>query len=96
VAVISAPLDLLSIVRLLSPVEQSYLNGTRQFTKAQQRYIRYRLRKKLRAIDEQCRDAAAAKLLRLEEAAAVPQKELSLVERYLGKVEVLFWDSSSR
>jgi hypothetical protein len=81
---------------LLSPVEQSYLNGTRQFTKAQQRYIRYRLRKKLRAIDEQCRDAAAAKLLRLEEAAAVPQKELSLVERYLGKVEVLFWDSSSR
>ena len=96
-AVISAPLDLLSIVRLLSPVEQSYLNGTRQFTKAQQRYIRYRLRKKLRAIDEQCRDAAAAKLLRLEAAAAAaPQKELSLVERYLGKVEVLFWDSSSR
>jgi hypothetical protein len=53
-------------VRLLSPVEQTYLNGTREFTKTQQRYIRYRLRKKLRLADEQsC--AAAAGLLRLEE-----------------------------
>lgn len=53
-------------MRLLSPVEQSYLSGTRQFTKSQQRYIRYRLKKKLRLLDES-RDAAAALLLRLEE-----------------------------
>ena len=52
------------MVRLLSRVEQAYLNGTRDFTKAQQRYIRYRLKKKLRLIDES-RDAAAAQLQRL-------------------------------
>jgi hypothetical protein len=55
-------------MRLLSPVEEAYLNGTRDFTKAQQRYIRYRLKKKLRLLDES-RDAAAAAaamLLRLE------------------------------
>jgi hypothetical protein len=32
----------------LTKVEKQYLDGTRQFTKAQQRYIRSRLRKKLR------------------------------------------------
>ncbi len=51
--------------RLFSPVEQAYLSNTKQFTKAQQRYIRYRLKKKLRLIDES-RDAAAAMLLRLD------------------------------
>jgi hypothetical protein len=56
-------------VRLLSPIEQAYLNGTREFTKAQQRYIRYRLKKKLRLLDES-RDAAAAKLLRLDKLVA--------------------------
>jgi hypothetical protein len=31
----------------LTPVEEAYLNNTRPFTNAQQRYIRCRLRKKL-------------------------------------------------
>jgi hypothetical protein len=64
----------------LSPIEQAYLNGTRQFTKPQQRYIRYRLNKKLRLLSEELtsfgipkedpesRDAAAARLLRLDKA----------------------------
>jgi hypothetical protein len=53
-------------MRLLSPIEEAYLNGTKDFTKAQQRYIRYRLKKKLRLLDES-RDATAAGLLRLGE-----------------------------
>ncbi len=52
-------------MRLLSPIEEAYLNGTKDFTKAQQRYIRYRLKKKLRLLEES-RDAAAARLLRLD------------------------------
>jgi len=64
----------------LSPVEQAYLNGARQFTKPQQRYIRYRLNKKLRLLGEELtsfgipkedlesRDAAAAGLQRLDNA----------------------------
>lgn len=31
----------------LSPTEQAFLNGSREFTKAQQRYIRCRLKRKL-------------------------------------------------
>lgn len=38
---------------LLSKVEQAYLSGTRDFTKSQQRYMRYRLRKKLRLLNEE-------------------------------------------
>ena len=53
-------------MRVLSPVEQAYLNGTREFTKAQQRYIRCRLKKKLRLLDAQSCNAAA-RLQRLEE-----------------------------
>jgi hypothetical protein len=52
-------------VRLLSPVEQAYLNGTREFTKSQQRYIRCRLRKKLRVMGEDiasCNNTVAAAL----------------------------------
>jgi hypothetical protein len=67
----------LKVVRLLSPVEEAYLNGTKDFTKAQQRYIRYRLKKKLRLLDES-RDAAAAGLLRLDNSsrpnASVPSR----------------------
>jgi hypothetical protein len=48
----------------LSPTEQQFLNGNRQFTKAQQRYIRCRLRKKLRFLNEESRNAAAALQLR--------------------------------
>jgi hypothetical protein len=44
----------------LSSTEQQFLNGSRQFTKAQQRYIRCRLKKKLRLLDEESRNAAAA------------------------------------
>jgi hypothetical protein len=44
----------------LTKVEKEYLDGTRQFTKAQQRYIRCRLRKKLRLLNEQSRNVAAA------------------------------------
>jgi hypothetical protein len=56
------------VTRLLSPTEQAYLNGSRQFSNAQQRYIRLRLKKKLRLMDES-RDAAAAQLL------LIPQEE---------------------
>ncbi len=52
-------------MRVLSPEEKAYLSGTRDFTKAQQRYTRYRLKKKLRLLDES-RDAAAASLPRLD------------------------------
>ena len=41
----------------LSKTEQAYLSGTRDFTKAQARCIRYRINKKLKLLD---RDAAAA------------------------------------
>ena len=44
----------------LSPVEQAYLNGTREFTNAQKRYIRCRLRKKLKLLDERSCNVAAA------------------------------------
>jgi hypothetical protein len=44
------------MVVLLSKVEWAYLSGTREFTKAQQRCIRYRLRKK---INRDRRDAAS-------------------------------------
>jgi hypothetical protein len=50
---------------LLSKVEQAYLNGTREFTKPQIRYIKCRLKKKLRRLDEQGCNAAAM-LQRLE------------------------------
>jgi hypothetical protein len=53
-------------MRLLSPVEQAYLNGTREFTKPQIRYIKCRLKKKLRHLDEKGCNAAAL-LQRLEE-----------------------------
>jgi hypothetical protein len=60
---------------LLTPVEQAYMNGTRQFTKAQQRYIRCRLKRKLRLVGEELAsfgipndscNAAAARLQRLD------------------------------
>lgn len=44
----------------LSPTEQQFLSGTGQFTKAQQRYISCRIKRKLRLIDGQSRNAAAA------------------------------------
>jgi hypothetical protein len=44
----------------LTKVEKEYLDGTRQFTKAQQRYIRCRLRKKLRLLNEESCNVAAA------------------------------------
>ena len=53
-------------MRLLSPVEQAYLNGSREFTKPQIRYIKCRLKKKLRHLDEKGCNAAAL-LQRLEE-----------------------------
>jgi hypothetical protein len=44
----------------LTKVEKEYLDGSRQFTKAQQRYIRCRLGKKLRLLNEQSCNVAAA------------------------------------
>src|SRR5918999_1615725 len=44
----------------LTKVENEYLDGTRPFTKAQQRYIRCRLRKKLRLLNEESCNVAAA------------------------------------
>ncbi len=40
----------------LSKVEQAYMSGTREFTKAQARCIRYRINKKLKLLD---RDAVS-------------------------------------
>jgi len=47
---------------LLSPTEQAFVNGTRVFTKAQQRYLRYRIKKKFRLVvtSEICCGVAAA------------------------------------
>src|SRR5687767_13808845 len=44
----------------LTKVEKEYLDGSRQFTKSQQRYIRCRLRKKLRLLNEESCNVAAA------------------------------------
>ena len=48
------------MTRFLSPTEQAYLNGTREFTKAQQRYIRCRIRKKLKLLNEELRSCSVA------------------------------------
>ena len=37
----------------LNPIEEAYLSGMRDFTKVQQRYIRYLLKKKLRLLDKE-------------------------------------------
>ena len=39
--------------KFLTPTEEAYLNKTKEFTNAQQRYIRCRLKKKLRLLSEQ-------------------------------------------
>jgi hypothetical protein len=44
----------------LTKVEKEYLDGTRKFTKTQQRYVRCRLRKKLRLLNEESCNVAAA------------------------------------
>ncbi len=51
----------------LSPTEQAFLNGSREFTKAQRRYIRCRLKKKIRLLQEESCNAAA-RLQRLDNA----------------------------
>lgn len=38
---------------LITPVEEAFLNNTRHFTNAQKRYIRCRLKKKLRLLEQQ-------------------------------------------
>jgi hypothetical protein len=40
-------------VTFLNPIEEAYLSGMRDFTKVQQRYIRYLLKKKLRLLDKE-------------------------------------------
>ena len=44
----------------LTNVEKEFLDGSRQFTQAQQRYIRCRLRKKLRLLNKESCNVAAA------------------------------------
>jgi hypothetical protein len=63
------------VVLLLSPVEQAYLSGTRDFTKPQIRYIKCRLKKKLRRLDEQGCNAAAM-LQRLERGNPIAKEKL--------------------
>jgi hypothetical protein len=41
------------VIHLLSPVEQAYLQDREQFSKVKQRYVRYRLRKKLRSLGQE-------------------------------------------
>ena len=75
---------------LLSPVEQAYLAHKEQFSKTKQRYVRYRLRKKLRLIIEDQGCAAAATLQRLEAPTTRAQgyeTERSLLRERLLKVE---------
>ena len=55
----------------LTKVENEYLEGTRQFTKAQQRYIRCRLRKKLRLLNEESCNVATALSERSNTAATI-------------------------
>jgi hypothetical protein len=45
---------------LLSPSEKALINGSHNFSKDKQRYLRYRIRKKLRLVEEEGRSAAAA------------------------------------
>ena len=50
----------LFIIFFVFMVEQQFLNGSRQFTKSQERYIRCRLRKKLRILNEELAPITAA------------------------------------
>ncbi len=69
-------------MRLLSPTEQTFLDNPEQFSNRKQRYLRYRIRKKLNVAAQQQLQCRGGNERRMED---------SLVERYLGKVEVLFW-----
>jgi|SRR5215218_10506165 hypothetical protein len=68
-------------MRFLSPVEQAYLNGTRDFTKAQRRYIKCRLKRKLRLLNEE-RCNAAARLQRLDSMVAQPGRALTTTNHH--------------
>jgi hypothetical protein len=65
---------------LLSPTEQAFLDKPEQFSNRKQRYLRYRIRKKLNVAAQQPQRRGGNER----------RREDSLVERYLGKVEVLF------
>lgn len=67
---------------ILTHTEWDFISRTRQFTKPQQRYIRCRLNKKLRALGAEF--VGAATLLQqtsVTAATALIQYQLSLVER---------------
>ena len=46
-------------MRLLSPTEQAFIDGIRDFTNAQKRYLRCRIRKKVESVNEQGCNVAA-------------------------------------
>jgi hypothetical protein len=68
----------------LTPTEKAFLDGTRQFTNAQKRYIRCRLNKKLSHFDKEltelqrCSVAAAATLQRMSVTAATGVRPIVL------------------
>jgi hypothetical protein len=59
----------------LSPTEQAFLDNPEQFSNRKQRYLRYRIRKKLNVAAQQQQHRCGER-----------EGEDSLVERYLGKV----------
>lgn len=72
----------------LSLTEQAYL-GTREFTKAQQRYIRYRINKKLKLLSKELqlfgilksRHAAASQLPQFDSAVDQPGRGYLIMRR---------------
>ena len=63
----------------LTKVEKEYLDGSRELTKAQQRYIRCRLRKKLRLLNEESCNVAAALSERSNAAATIDLRNYNII-----------------
>ena len=70
----------------LTNVEKEFLDGSRQFTQAQQRYIRCRLRKKLRLLNEQSRNVAAAMRERSNAAATLDLRNYNKISAGSGNI----------
>ena len=77
----------------LSKVEKAYLNGTTEFTKPQIRYIKCRLKKKLRRLDEQ--GCNAATLLQRLEAQRLQQPTIRSFREEISSNNIIISNSDS-
>src|ERR671917_491752 len=80
----------------LTKVEKEYLEGTRQFTKDQQRYIRCRLRKKLRLLNEERCNVAAALSERSNAAATVDLRNYNKISAGSGNFALSSFSDSPK